>query len=206
VSASTGRCATVVIGRFAPVVGRGLLDVLSEDHLVRVLANALECAALERMIAQHTPDVAIVDAPAERSTLMRLRTIGPATGIVVFAHDPSPAYGMGLMAAGATCVDRSVSAAEILKAVRVAARGGRVFASPNGAYVERCYPPDASPLTEREVQVLRYVSERTPYARIADALGISVETVRKHVANIRSKLGVQNTHELFGMRVTDVQE
>ncbi len=41
--------------------------------------------------------------------------------------------------------------------------------------------------------MLRFVSERTPYARIADALGIRVETVRKHVAHIRRKIGVKST-------------
>jgi DNA-binding NarL/FixJ family response regulator len=204
--ASETTCSTVVIGRFAPVVGRGLLDVLSEDHLVRVLASNLELTTLERMVTQHTVDVMIIDEPAESSTLARLRMIRPATGIIVFVHDPPAAYGVSLLAAGATCVDRSVSAADILKAVRVAARGGRIFASPHILEPERGYPPDAPPLTKREIQVLRLVSERIPYARIADALGISVETVRKHVAKIRSKLGIQSTQELFGMLVPESLE
>lgn len=192
----------VSVGRFAPVVERGLVAMLGDDPLVRVLASDLEFALLAEMVTQKVvPDVVVVSEPSQISALTRLRTKRPATGIIVFAHDPQPEYAMRILSAGATCVDRSASATDVLNAVRVAARGGRIFVAPTGAQVERPFPSDAPPLTKRELEVLRYVSERTPYARIATALGISVETVRKHVARIRTKLGVASTQELFEITV-----
>jgi LuxR family maltose regulon positive regulatory protein len=53
-------------------------------------------------------------------------------------------------------------------------------------------PPLLDPLTEREVEVLRLLAEGTPNAAIAEALVVSVGTVKKHVFNVCRKLGVQN--------------
>ena len=50
-------------------------------------------------------------------------------------------------------------------------------------------------LTPRERQILGLLSEGATPARIADRLGISRNTVRTHIQNVRSKLGVRSTLE-----------
>jgi LuxR family maltose regulon positive regulatory protein len=52
--------------------------------------------------------------------------------------------------------------------------------------------PVLDPLTEREVEVLRLLAVGGSNATIADALVISVGTVKKHVFNLGRKLGTQN--------------
>lgn len=49
---------------------------------------------------------------------------------------------------------------------------------------------DISPLTQREVQVLNFISLGFKYEDIADELGISAHTVRHHLENIYKKLNV----------------
>ncbi len=85
---------TVVVGRFEVLVGRGLADVLHEDRRIDVRAADLDSAALERSVAEMTPQVVILDEPANGSVLTRLRSIGPGSGMLVLAADPSRAYGM----------------------------------------------------------------------------------------------------------------
>lgn len=80
--------STIVVGRFAPVIERGLLDVLNEDHQLRVLASGLGQDALEGALPVCGPAVVIIDEPAERSALERLGSAGRTTGIVVFVHEP----------------------------------------------------------------------------------------------------------------------
>ena len=46
------------------------------------------------------------------------------------------------------------------------------------------------PLSEREVEVLRYLASRLDSSEIAAALYISVNTVRSHVKAVYRKLGV----------------
>lgn len=51
-------------------------------------------------------------------------------------------------------------------------------------------------LTPRELEVLRHVSREASYGEIALAMGIQVETVRKHTASIRKKLDVKELRDL----------
>jgi len=48
------------------------------------------------------------------------------------------------------------------------------------------------PLTERELEVLRLIAQGHSNQQIADALIVSVGTVKKHLNNIFGKLGVHS--------------
>jgi DNA-binding NarL/FixJ family response regulator len=50
-------------------------------------------------------------------------------------------------------------------------------------------------LTERENEMLKFLSRGLRYKEIADALNISIETVRTHIRNIYQKLQVQSRTE-----------
>jgi len=55
--------------------------------------------------------------------------------------------------------------------------------------------PDVEPLTPRERDVLALLAEGRSNKSIADALGISDQTVKFHVASITGKLGAANRTE-----------
>jgi len=55
--------------------------------------------------------------------------------------------------------------------------------------------PGGEPLTSREVEVLRLIAGGASNAGIADRLGISVHTVKRHVANVLQKLGAASRAE-----------
>jgi len=192
---------TVVIGRLTPSVRRGLTDALRTDRRVRILASDLEADALERAVVQCVPRIVILDETVEYSLLLRLKSGQPTVGVLVLAGDPAPLYQTMLRAAGATRLDRNTSTREILAAVDRALHEGPTFAAIDSQHVAQSFPAAASRLTTREVEVLKYVSRRKPYAEIACALGIKVETVRKHTASIRRKLNVRSRQDLFGKPV-----
>lgn len=194
---------TAVLGRFDPLVGHGLAHVLKGDPRIHVIASDLEHAELESIIVDHAPEVAVLDEAAEPFVLTRLRSLRPATGIIVIAHNPSQAYGMSLLASGATCLARSLSVADVLAAVHFTAQGGHLFVALDGARAEREYPRDVRNLTPRETEVLEYISIGRSNPEIARVLHISVETVHTHVAHIRKKLKVQSKRDLIGIRVLD---
>jgi DNA-binding NarL/FixJ family response regulator len=54
---------------------------------------------------------------------------------------------------------------------------------------------EASLLTKRELELLELLSKAYRYKEIADKLFISIETVRKHINNIYTKLHVQSRME-----------
>lgn len=51
-------------------------------------------------------------------------------------------------------------------------------------------------LTPREIDVAHLLSDRFPNQRIADRLGISIHTVRRHVEHILQKLGVTSRYDV----------
>jgi DNA-binding NarL/FixJ family response regulator len=191
---------TVVLGRFDALLARGLKQLLREDRELQIIGADLDRAALEYAVASQAPRVAILDeaVAAHPTVLERLKTAHPAIGIVVLAYLPTVAYAMRLLAAGASCLAKDVSAAEILAAVHIAADGRRVFADVDGHLVERSYPAAVASLTPREVEVLEFLSRGQSHAEIAHALQLGVETVRTHSAHIRDKLGVRRNRDLIG--------
>lgn len=196
----------VVVARFEPVIALGLEVVLRDDQHLDVLESGLAQAALLRAVVRWAPQVAILDETAERAVRPRLRSLRPAIGILVFAHEPTPRYGMTLLAAGVTCVARSASPAEILTAVHLVAHAGQVFIGADGERVERPYPENAPPLTRREIDVLEGLSEAKPHKQIAQELGIGLRTVHTYTSRICRKLGVRGKRELIGMPVPRVRD
>jgi DNA-binding NarL/FixJ family response regulator len=198
-SSAEDELVTVVVGRFEPLLARGLEQALHEDRRLRLLGVDLQHAPLERAVLELAPRVAIVAESEQRLVSAAAGSISPPTGVLVLARKPDRAYGMGLLAAGASCIAVSASVGEVLAAVHLVAQGGRVFASADGGRVERSYPPAALSLTPRESEVLEHLSRGAQYAEIGLALGIGVETVRTHATSVREKLGVAANEDLIGM-------
>lgn len=202
---------TVALGRFGALLGRGLAQILREDKRLRIVGIDLDGVALEHTITRQSPRVAVLDEPlvalalAKPSLPERLRSANPETGVVVLAHRPPLAYGMRLLAVGASCISKDASAADIRAAVRIAASGRRVYASDDGHMVERSSPDSVATLTPREAEVFEYLSRAQSHAEIAHALQLGVETVRTHSAHIRCKLGVRSNRELIGLRMPEAE-
>ncbi len=63
-------------------------------------------------------------------------------------------------------------------------------------------PPTQDPLTERELDILRYIAQGLSNQEIADRLVVSERTVRTHVSHILSKLHLANRTQaaLYALR------
>jgi DNA-binding NarL/FixJ family response regulator len=81
---------------------------------------------------------------------------------------------------------RAISSGEAIFSPSIAARMMSFFAASRSVIPEEAFPD----LTDREREVLNLIAHGDSNAEIADALTISVKTVRNHVSNIFSKLQV----------------
>jgi LuxR family maltose regulon positive regulatory protein len=72
---------------------------------------------------------------------------------------------------------------------------GLATASPSRATWPHGHQPLIEPLSERELEVLRLLSQRLTYDEIAQALYLSVNTVKTHARNIYGKLSVNRRRD-----------
>jgi DNA-binding NarL/FixJ family response regulator len=182
---------TVVLGQFGAVFDNGLRDILGTDPSLSIMAAGLDQAELEVAIAQHAPQVAVLDEnhAARPVLLRRLRATHRGLGLVLLTHLPISGSAPTSPVASAVRVSRDAALADIRAAIHHAA-GGRGVAA------------EAPSLTARETEVMEQISWGYSYAKIASSLSISPETVRTHSANIRRKLGAENKWELVGIPVS----
>jgi NarL family two-component system response regulator LiaR len=93
-----------------------------------------------------------------------------------------------------------VTAEEIIKAIRDLYNGGSpmspfIARKVIGSFQKPVVNDESAVLSSREREVLELLSKGLLYKEIAEKLGVSHETVKKHLKNIYQKLHVQNKIE-----------
>ena len=95
----------------------------------------------------------------------------------------------------ATIPDARLTLIDGLSSVGDAASGLKAiddFFAESASHSAVANPPNAANLSERELEVLRLVAAGQTNQQIADALVISINTVRRHVSNVFDKTGIVN--------------
>lgn len=181
------------------VVRQGLRMFLALDPELEVVAEAADGAEALRLVRQHQPDVVLMDLimPVMDgiAATKAIRESFPDTEVVALTSVLEDASVVGAIRAGAIgYLLKTTEAEELRRAIRAAA-DGKVQLSPEaaGRLMREVRAPDSpEALTEREVDVLRLVAEGKANKEIAQRLGIGEKTVKTHVSNILSKLGLQS--------------
>jgi DNA-binding NarL/FixJ family response regulator len=187
---------TLAVAQFEDIVSRGLQALIDEDPNLRLVASDVEQDQLPTTLADHRPDVVILNFGSLTSPgdLRDLHADFPGTRLLVLANNPSAAECRQVIGFGATaCLAKSAEGRDVLHAIYLASRGLHVLPPADMAAYE---PSGPAPLTPREADVLELLQAGRSNAEIADALQVGVETVRTHARHIYRKLGVSTRREL----------
>jgi DNA-binding NarL/FixJ family response regulator len=192
---------SVVVAHFEDLVARGLRSLLDEDDSVHVVAAGVAHDRLGAALAEHQPQVAIVNFGSLRSPIEvhELVTAHPATHVMVLASRPTAAECNQMLAFGAiACLSKETQARDVVNAIHLASRGLQVLprAAAEPVAVE---PAGPELLTPREADVLELLQAGRSNAQIAAELHVGVETVRTHARNVYRKLGVRTRRELASL-------
>lgn len=212
----SGPPITVLIADDHPVVRSGIRSMLEEAPDVTVVGEASGGEEAIALVQSLRPDVLLLDM--EMGTLSgvevarRLQGSGSPVRILALSAYTSEHYIFGLLAAGAAgYLTKAEAPRVILDAVRGVARGEEGWLSRKAmAQVMRRSrggdEPDAEgsgprldTLSDRERQVLRLIAAGHPNDEIAATIHIAVGTVKNHVTNIYSKLGVRSRAEAVAL-------
>lgn len=164
-----------------------------------VAGEAADGIAGWELVARERPDVALIDIglPGMDGIALthRIRHELPQTRVVIVTMIDAEEEVLAALAAGADAyVLKNADPARIASAVGIAAEGGAYF-DPQIAHValarfasgEPAKNAD-SPLTPRETEILRLISDGVGNAEIAERLHIGLGTVKGHIRDILEKL------------------
>ncbi|MFF4346576.1 response regulator [Streptomyces sp. NPDC001530] len=190
----------VVIAEDSALLRDGLAQLL-QLRGVEVAAAVGDADALLTAVAEHRPDVAVVDIrlpPTQTDegirAAVRLRKDHPGTGVLIFSQYVETTYATQLLGEpagfGYLLKERVVDIGEFVDAMERVAAGGtaldpEVVAQLFGAS-RRATALDT--LTPREREVLALMAEGRTNHAIAASFTVSERAVEKHIANIFTKL------------------
>jgi DNA-binding NarL/FixJ family response regulator len=193
---------------------RKLLELEPDIEVVGMAGDGESALALVDQLhtKQTLPDVVLMDIRMPRmdgiTAIQSLKTRWPDTHIVILTtFDDDDLIYTGLRAGALGYLLKDCSAEQLINAVRAAARGevllqphiaGKVFAALAQPTPPKPRPSAASAmayveeLTERERDILKLVAQGASNREIGEALFITEGTVKNHMSNILSKLGLRD--------------
>ena len=151
-----------------------------------------------RTALERRPDVVLLRATDDEDGLRALQRLGeklPGVPVVMLAASGSLTYVAGDGAGPPARFPRVAAASSCLRRLGTAAAGGNAWTEEQVRRFRGAptVPADvASPLTPRELQVLRQLALGLPNREIALMLSISNETVKEHVGRVLRKLEVSD--------------
>ena len=170
--------------------------MFARDPGFEVLAEAADGAEAARLAHTLRPDVILMDLRMPGmdglTAITELAKRGSAAHVLVLTTYDTDSHVLPAIEAGATgYLLKDAPRAELLRAVRAAARGEAVLSpSVTARLMSRFRAPGAGPLSQRELEVLELVAAGTTNREAAARLFITEATVKTHLLNIYAKLGV----------------
>ncbi len=187
------------------IVRAGIRQILESNEDIIVVAEAANGEQAKMLIQEHTPDVAVLDIQMPESTGIQVTQWAKNTSqnigiLILTAYDDDP-YVMAVLRAGANgYVLKTAPPEDIIQAVREVYEGKSVLDPHIAGTVLSGIRRDRNhqsvdQLTDREVEVLKFVAKGLTNKAVGIQMGISDRTVQGHLSHVFSKLGANSRTE-----------
>jgi len=185
---------------------QGLKEMLATDEGIEVVGEAENGEEALELAGEMLPDVLILDVDmpvmGAREVLERLTGIWPMPKVVVATMYDDPRLVRELLALGASAyLVKSASLEELLAAVHAAAKSPEEPYDENVVLIlpretlEKVESETDEKFSARELEILLLVARGMSNRQIAQALMLSEATVKRHLANLYPKMGVNSRGE-----------
>jgi two-component system response regulator NreC len=191
----------IVLADDHEVVRAGLRLLLQREEGMHVTGEAGNVTDALRLVRTRHPHVLVLDLNMPGgSSLAAIAEIKSVCSVVVLTMQSDPGFARQALTAGALgYVLKEAAGAELVTAIRAAARGGTYLNPQLGARLAiESTTAWSSPgdLSERESDVLRLIALGHTNAEIGGRLFLSMRTVETHRSHIQHKLGRTTRAEL----------
>lgn len=202
----------VVIVDDQAMVREGFGALLDAQEDISVVGSAADGSEVVELVRRVRPDVVLMDIRMPRMNgLEATRAIHAMPGIehprvLILTTFDADEYVFSALRAGASgFLLKDATAEDLVSAVHVVASGEALLAPSITSkliadYAARPAPRDTSavlsPLTERELGVMRLVATGLSNAEIAERLFLSEQTIKTHVSRVLAKLGLRDRTQI----------
>jgi DNA-binding NarL/FixJ family response regulator len=197
-------CALVLGG--APIVRAGIAYLLQREYAGRARIVTAEWRARERALAETVPQLDLLvawadsDMPAEEC--WRFASGVNGVGVIIVAPPAGSEAPIATVRNGVVCIPFGAPLPLWRKALQVAARRRTRLRAQRGVAIAQV--PVATPLTERQREVLDMLSVGLSNKHIANRLSLSVGTVKLHVAAVLRAMQAKNRVNLVVQRAAEL--
>jgi DNA-binding NarL/FixJ family response regulator len=194
-----------VIADDSALLREGLVALMTAAR-IEVCAAVGDAESLASAVAEHLPDVAVVDIRMPPTythegavAAIDLKQRFPGIGVLLLSQAVETHFARQLIEHhaerfGYLLKDRVIDVATLVQALRTIAAGGTVLDPEIAVSLVRAHTGNTSlmSLSEREREVLALMTEGRSNTAIAERLIVSARTVEAHVSNIFAKLGLHD--------------
>lgn len=175
------------------IVRQGLVALINSEPGMIVVAEAADGARAVELHRQHRPDITLMDLRlpvlSGVEAITAIRAEQPAARIIVLTtYDGDEDIYRALQAGAQSYLLKDMFSEELLEAIRTVHAGLRRL--PNVIAARLAERMNTQALTARELDVLKLIVKGRSNKEIGADLSISEATVKTHINNILSKLGV----------------
>ncbi|MDD9728191.1 response regulator transcription factor [Roseovarius sp. SK2] len=188
-----------------PVVREGYRRLIDLQPGLRIVAEAEDARSAYSRYRETSPDVVVMDVTLPGASgieaIRHIRQYDEAARIVVFTMHQGAAFALKAVEAGAAgYVTKSSDPANLIEAI-FGVLEGRTVISPDvieGIAQDRISGAGSGldELSTRQTEILRLLASGWPAEKIADALSISLKTVRNNHYQIKSVLGLETDAQM----------
>lgn len=188
------------------LVRQGVKSLLSLAQTIEVIGEASDGQHAIELIPTLKPNVVLMDMRMPvKSGLEAIQELAaqnalPPT-IILTTFDDDELVLAGIKAGAKGYLLKDVSLEQLVEAIEVVSKGGtlvqpgmtqRLLSGLEGLNNQFVSLDRPDPLTERETEILRFMAGGFSNKEIANSLHVAEGTIKNHVSNILSKLGVRD--------------
>ncbi|KON89519.1 LuxR family transcriptional regulator [Sporosarcina globispora] len=183
------------------MVRKGIISYLATEAGIEVIGEAESGNDAVKLVLKERPEIVLMDLLMENgngieATREILKSYPGCKVIIITSYYDDEQVFPAIEAGAFSYMLKTASAYEVVNAIKKAANGEPVIESKvAGKMVSRLREKEKKPhddLTEREFDVLLCIGEGMTNQEISEELFIGIKTVKTHVSNILSKLGVSD--------------
>ena len=192
------------------IIRVGLRGLLERENDINLMGEAENADGVMSILEKHPVDVILMDIDLGETdgiaTTLKIKERYPTIHVLGLTMHEEPDYIIRMLEAGASgYLLKNAGREELLAAIHTVAKGDSYFSQKVSTTLLQAITQKKeantdlkksalqTPLSDREIEVLRLIAQEYSNGEIADKLFISIRTVDTHRRNLLEKLQVKNT-------------